>query len=249
MNKKAFTLAEVLITLGIIGVVAALTMPSLVANYKEKQTVVKLKKVYSVLSQAYESASNDNGTPDNWNLIAAANGPGAVNFMEIMAPYFRISKKCGLTSGCFPNVVYRSMLYTRADSQHNFNSSAQHAKFRTSDGTSWTFYVYSPNCSTASGNIADICAQISVDINGNAGPNAFGRDFFSFYVTKKYGIVPGGSFDMTGGSFGFTTSCLYNKTTEPSGNGFSCTGWAIVNENMDYLHCSGLAWTGKTKCD
>ncbi len=52
-NYSGFTLAEVLITLGIIGVVAALTMPSVINNYKEKETIAKLKKTYSVLSQAY----------------------------------------------------------------------------------------------------------------------------------------------------------------------------------------------------
>lgn len=45
LKKAAFTLAEVLITLGIIGVVAAMTMPSLIQNYQEKATVTKLKNV------------------------------------------------------------------------------------------------------------------------------------------------------------------------------------------------------------
>ena len=44
MNNKGFTLAEVLITLGIIGVVAALTLPSLITNYQKKQIVAQLKK-------------------------------------------------------------------------------------------------------------------------------------------------------------------------------------------------------------
>lgn len=43
-SKRAFTLAEVLITLGIIGVVAALTLPSVITNYQKKQTVEQLKK-------------------------------------------------------------------------------------------------------------------------------------------------------------------------------------------------------------
>ena len=47
--KKGFTLAEVLITLGIIGVVAALTLPSLIQNYKEKATVTAVKESYSIL--------------------------------------------------------------------------------------------------------------------------------------------------------------------------------------------------------
>lgn len=68
-NKKfAFTLAEVLITLGIIGVVAAMTMPSLIANYQEKQRVSQLKKVYSALSQAFVTAVQENGTPDEWEI-------------------------------------------------------------------------------------------------------------------------------------------------------------------------------------
>ncbi|MDR1168674.1 MAG: prepilin-type N-terminal cleavage/methylation domain-containing protein, partial [Heliobacteriaceae bacterium] len=68
MKSKAFTLAEVLITLGIIGVVASLTMPTLIQDYQEKATVVKLKKIYSMLSQAYQSASMENGDPTNWGL-------------------------------------------------------------------------------------------------------------------------------------------------------------------------------------
>lgn len=63
-RKIAFTLAEVLITLGIIGVVAAMTLPSLITNYQEKQRVSQLKKVYSALSQAFVSALQENGTVD-----------------------------------------------------------------------------------------------------------------------------------------------------------------------------------------
>ena len=54
-KKSAFTLAEVLITLGIIGVVAAMTITTLLAKYQEKQTVTKLKQTYSILSQAIRS--------------------------------------------------------------------------------------------------------------------------------------------------------------------------------------------------
>lgn len=51
-KKKAFTLAEVLITLGIIGVVAALTMPSLMSNYRRKVAETQLKQTYSILLNA-----------------------------------------------------------------------------------------------------------------------------------------------------------------------------------------------------
>ena len=59
-RKIAFTLAEVLITLGIIGVVAALTLPSVIERHQKLETVTKLKKAYSTLSQAIERAKVDN---------------------------------------------------------------------------------------------------------------------------------------------------------------------------------------------
>ena len=59
--KMAFTLAEVLITLGIIGVVAALTMPTLIQNHKRQENITRIKKVYSILQQDVELAKVENG--------------------------------------------------------------------------------------------------------------------------------------------------------------------------------------------
>ena len=63
IEKKeiAFTLAEVLITLGIIGIVAAMTIPTLITNNQKKQTVVKLQRAISVLNQAYKLSYDDVG--------------------------------------------------------------------------------------------------------------------------------------------------------------------------------------------
>ena len=57
--KKAFTLAEVLIVLGIVGVVAALTLPSLITNYKVKVLKTQFKKMDSTIRQALLSASDE----------------------------------------------------------------------------------------------------------------------------------------------------------------------------------------------
>lgn len=64
--KRAFTLAEVLITLGIIGVVAAITLPSVIANYQKEETVAKLKKTYSVVNQAILQSIVENDDYSNW---------------------------------------------------------------------------------------------------------------------------------------------------------------------------------------
>ena len=103
----AFTLAEVLITLGIIGIVAAMTIPSLVQDYREKAQVTRVKKFYSVFSQAYTMALQDNGPFDTWGLSdsvqdidESGNGiqseeslANADKFMQIMSKYLQ---KAGL---------------------------------------------------------------------------------------------------------------------------------------------------------
>ena len=65
-RKAAFTLAEVLITLGIIGVVAAMTLPTLIAKYQKQVVTTHLKKYYSVMSQAIKLAEAENGDIKYW---------------------------------------------------------------------------------------------------------------------------------------------------------------------------------------
>ncbi len=66
-RKIAFTLAEVLITLGIIGVVASMTIPNVVANYKKKVVETRLLKIYSILNQAIVLSEADNGVCSTWD--------------------------------------------------------------------------------------------------------------------------------------------------------------------------------------
>ncbi len=64
--KKAFTLAEVLITLGIIGVVAAMTLPTLIQDYKNKVVETRLAHFYSVMNQAIRLSEVENGDKSYW---------------------------------------------------------------------------------------------------------------------------------------------------------------------------------------
>ena len=64
-KQRAFTLAETLITLVIIGVVAAITVPTLFANYQEKERIAKIKKMYSALSNAMKLVVVNGGTPED----------------------------------------------------------------------------------------------------------------------------------------------------------------------------------------
>jgi len=234
--KKGFTLAEVLITLGIIGVVAALTMPSLIAKYKEKATVVKVKKAYSVLSQAYTRALNDYGQPADWDLGGYASADGAQKLRDILGGYM-VKVRNGISINDYGSV-------TQLDGTvMSITARGTDATLTLSDGTTIAFFVESADCSQnvwGTDNYANVCAQITVitDKKLQAGIN-----YFPFYLTDK-GIVPMGG---QGSTRDFEVLCRRNKTT--SANGWGCTAWVVINENMDYLHCDDLSWSGKTKCD
>ena len=75
MDKKfGFTLAEVLITLGIIGVIAALTIPTLMTNYRKHVVETKLEKIYSVMNQAINLANAEYGDASNWVIDCGKSG-------------------------------------------------------------------------------------------------------------------------------------------------------------------------------
>ena len=97
--KKAFTLAEVLITLGIIGVVAAITIPTLIQNQQKKKIEAVLKEDYAIIQQVmkftdYDDVSLDLDVPDN--LAGAKNW-----FNTFMQPHLKYSSVCYDSKGCW----------------------------------------------------------------------------------------------------------------------------------------------------
>ena len=99
MNKlNGFTLAEVLITLGIIGIVAAMTLPTLIAKYEKKQTAVRVKKIYSELTQAIRLSEAENGNFEDWSVEEGLDYTveGTRIFInKYIRPYFHNLKECG----------------------------------------------------------------------------------------------------------------------------------------------------------
>lgn len=246
MNKKAFTLAETLITLGIIGVVAALTLPTVIQKYKEKQTVTQLKKIYSALSQSYLYAINQYGQPNEWTTEKT---PEQIDlFFDNLTSNMKILKKCNAsTEGCWAE---HSALVGEAYNSTAFN----HSKLITEDGTAITFYLNSPECQYLAWRadikdhkITNICGGVQVDINGYKNPNKFGKDTFIFFATQTGIVAAGGINDES--EFNFKNNCNTNaKGTNQGQSGLGCTAWVLYNENMDYLHCNDLSWDGKKTC-
>ena len=88
MKKRAFTLAETLITLGIIGVVAALTIPTLIQSYKKREIETSLQKIYSTVNQAIKRAELDYGEYESWEFTSNASNV----FEQYFIPYLNINK-------------------------------------------------------------------------------------------------------------------------------------------------------------
>jgi len=174
-TKSAFTLAEVLITLVIIGVVAALTIPTAIGYYKKEETVSKLKKFYSTFGQAISRSIIDNGHYSNWDYDEIKSQQGAFYFENnYIFPYLQVVKKCTPTSNeCWADNVRDAVIGENLSIFKNSRLSSSSAVL--SDGTSILIcprgsYLY-----------------IGIDINGHKSPNVVGRDVFTFYLTVKDG--------------------------------------------------------------
>lgn len=98
--KKGFTLAEVLITLGIIGVVSAMTIPTLIQSYRNHVVETRLKKVYSVMNQAIQRAEADYGAKELWNF----EDPEFYN--KYYAPYLKVLKTEIINSNFDYRIIY-----------------------------------------------------------------------------------------------------------------------------------------------
>ena len=168
----AFTLAEVLVTLGIIGVVAAMTMPSLIVNYQKQQTVTRLKKSYNILYQTLVRNEAD----DN-DIIIDTSAPTiqtSIDYVETyLAPYMQIIKKCGTdtTGECEFNAKGLNGS-TMSGIEH---CNATSTKIFLNDG------VEIMPCITTNANYM----QFYIDINGNKEPNVVGKDVFAFEYALK----------------------------------------------------------------
>lgn len=243
LNKKAFTLAEVLITLAIIGIVATMTVKTLIQNSEERSYMSALTKNYAVITNAYNLAVADNGTPDSWDLTTDP----SPNILNKLIPFLNISKDCtDGSTGCWAkNVNYLRLDPTLGGSQTY--DSQDYPKIKLTDGTSILGRVFTTNCITSYGTskeLKNICGTYYIDINGDKKPNQWGKDVFALWVTK-YGIVPRGSAQDT--IYSFSSDC--NGAAGVNQYGGSCAGWVLTNQNMDYLHCNGLNWNTKNKCN
>ena len=201
-KRTAFTLAEVLVTIGIIGIVSALTLPSLIANYSKIQTVAQLKKGYSVLEQTIKSAENDYGEVNNW----AEWDDAEIILNKYFVPYLQGTKEFGKVKSWDKAICYTPSVKTHVDNlnrivQYTFLSGMhvsnpfyanKTASIQLNDGTCIGLNPILDLNENASYS-ALFSRLILIDVNGaQKAPNVVGKDLFFFYINSDGVIKPFG---------------------------------------------------------
>lgn len=200
--KKAFTLAEVLITLGIIGVVAALTMPSLMANYKKSVAKNQFKKTYSTLTNAFNQTVQDLGESVNCSHQSYTSEACKELWNEFVKN-LNVVKYCetdAYAQGCVPD--YSSENFLRTQGCGGFSApqiKEQQPAAVLADGSIIFPYGWQKTLYPA----------IGFDINGFKKPNVGGQDVFSLGISNKSGLPVLGALQD-----GYLSYCLpmSNKT-------------------------------------
>ncbi len=187
MNKKnAFTLAEILITLSIVGVIAALTMPTLVINYRKEAQAVQIRK----FSQELASAIDMFITAEGKTSLASTYIFDAGGVDKFVGANLKTSKTCDSNDkSCFAS-SYRSI--------------SGNTGTLSCSGKSYVLANSAAICITANKKSdvtmvgPDSHLKILMDTNGADGSNTGGRDMFTFYIHKDgqvYGEAPEGKLE------------------------------------------------------
>ncbi|MDD3014624.1 MAG: prepilin-type N-terminal cleavage/methylation domain-containing protein [Candidatus Gastranaerophilales bacterium] len=202
INKKAFTLAEVLITLLIIGVISSIVIPSLIIDMKDQQYKVAWKKTYSVLSQA--SSLQLQANAGSFVGVFTSNGDMLNEFSKSL----NVVKWCYSSplGVCWPNSV--RYLYGGTP----FQPSAQ-PSFILNDGTMVAALFNNTTCTSTYSS----CGAFRIDINGFKGPNQYGKDQYYIWVNANR-ILPFGS---QGDPYSPATTCIEGNT-DVTNTGMGC---------------------------
>ena len=216
-SNNAFTLAEVLITLGIIGVIAAITITLLINIYNIPKVRTELQKAYSDLSQAYIAILADN----NGTFKGICSTDACVK--QLFIDKMKIIKEC--TSANSNGIcIGASQTYLNPSLGSVSNSLDS---FITANGVSISIWGTDINCSSLRAVINGTnssCGIIQVDINGLRTPNKIGEDIYIFHILANKILPVGGNYSYSGYQY-----CDSNSNSLTAGNGCAFTvlngGW------------------------
>lgn len=205
----AFTLAETLITLGIIGVVAVIVLPSLINNSKDAELHTALKKVYADISAATSNVMQDNGG----TLLGFQN-------LDIIYAYEKYLKYIKVCESRSTDCGYDQAVYQL--SGHGPDSINFRGEFILSNGMLLQINYWWPDCGHNSAYRGGDCGTISVDINGAKKPNIIGKDIFNITMRRNKIEPEGTEGDWASDPANNVEQCIPGDTGWHN-TGYTCT--------------------------
>lgn len=238
MKKQGFTLAEVLITLGLLGVVAAITLPALFNNVEKHKWENGLKAAYNIMTNGFAEMMAEEGVD---NLKDTALWRECVMGKTIANSTLQENGKCAVkhfknyfNAASVENGVPRDITIYDLHNSIATTDMGETIRFTLSNNmTLNAMFLYVDDrsrseCNTIKENGGSMCSVVSnifVDVNGNKKPNTIGKDIYYFEVDKYGKVYPEGGLDET----------LFDKNTATEANWKStCNGKPVP------ASCSGM---------
>src|SRR5574344_243526 len=241
--KQAFTLAEVLIVLGIIGIVASMTIPTLMNTVAKQEYVTALKKFYSTQTDGWSRLLADEGVQqlDDTSVfqsmstpacgISQANDAGCKPFFDTLKKYFRFTVV----------TAPRYNLYNLDGSQDPSNDYTDSIVLALADGSvmftgtfskdsNGTYFSTDEQIAAGGGNLYNEISEINIDVNGFKKPNTFGRDIFIFILSNNGKLYP---------YFGKDMSLFFDFSPWQEDSGLCGTAGSTDVSNVNGMGCAG----------
>ena len=180
-----FTLAEVLITLGVIGVVSALTMPNLIKKYQKYVIAKQLKSTYSLISQSIQMSQANIEDP-NWVINIKNKKKSEYSVLQQIddfEKYITGNLKKTKVYGYINPVKYKFPTYKNMNNQLVAPTTGTGTIFYTLELVNGSFVFI--NIVGNSNGITITPPHIYIDVNGKKGPNIYEKDLFFFVINNK----------------------------------------------------------------
>lgn len=217
--KKAFTLAEVLVVIGIIGVVSALTIPNLQQGTNSQEVITKVTKARATISEAFGRSIATYGDPCTWANGQTTAATQTAIFYNRLFENLKTSKECGLVANT----------NTTCWSETAVNLDANYYKAVLADGTSIAMYVSNTTLTSGYG-----CGKFGLfttylDIDGpNKGIGSSCDDIYALSLTSNNQLERG-----------YSGNLLKNP--------WQCAEWVLDKQNADFLKATYINNTFKCK--
>ena len=221
-RKCSFTLAEMMVVMTIVAIMAMLTIPTVVKTNRDRAFADMLAKEYQKIETALILEKLLGFDVSSYQISAIDKPYKSNEFFQLLTEKLKTIKNCGATEeGCFGNSELRGYSLRLVSGAGILVNDDFRGEYDPVDKTN------------------RILGSTYIDIDGPIGANKAGVDQFGFYTTKK-GLIPMGGPQDNIEPF---TNCLQN-------GGFACSAWVLINKNMDYKNCPNVInWETKKTCN